>query len=158
MDTCPFWGPLVQLFWISGDVFSGFQKWVLPYGLFTPEFFLSDWEWTGNWSHWVLLTGFTSPLSICSKYQQCERAIIHFFMEGNVMYITWDATLVLHVLNSCQPALEPVTSHMHQQWWDLAQIRTGNCPDRRRMHYHCASDPTFLRFWNVLPSKKTWMP
>ena len=25
-DTCPFWGPLVPLFWISGDVFSGFQS------------------------------------------------------------------------------------------------------------------------------------
>ena len=25
-DTCPFWGPLVPLFWISGDVSSGFQS------------------------------------------------------------------------------------------------------------------------------------
>ena len=25
-DTCPFWGPLVALFWISGDVSSGFQS------------------------------------------------------------------------------------------------------------------------------------
>ena len=25
-DTCPFLGPLVPLFWISGDVFSGFQS------------------------------------------------------------------------------------------------------------------------------------
>ena len=23
---CPFWGPLVPLFWISGDIFSGFQS------------------------------------------------------------------------------------------------------------------------------------
>ena len=26
MDTCPFLGPLVPLFWISGDVSSGFQS------------------------------------------------------------------------------------------------------------------------------------
>ena len=25
-DTCPFWGPLVPLFWISGNVSSGFQS------------------------------------------------------------------------------------------------------------------------------------
>ena len=25
-DTCPFLGPLVPLFWISGDVSSGFQS------------------------------------------------------------------------------------------------------------------------------------
>ena len=25
-DTCPFWGPLVPLFWISGDISSGFQS------------------------------------------------------------------------------------------------------------------------------------
>ena len=25
-DTCPFWGQLVPLFWISGDVSSGFQS------------------------------------------------------------------------------------------------------------------------------------
>ena len=26
MDTCPFCGPLVPLFWISGDISSGFQS------------------------------------------------------------------------------------------------------------------------------------
>ena len=31
---------------------------------------------------------------------------------------------------------------MHQQRWDLARIRTGNHPDRRRTRYHYASDPT----------------
>ena len=25
-DTCPFWGPLLPLFWISGDISSGFQS------------------------------------------------------------------------------------------------------------------------------------
>ena len=30
-DTCPFLGPLVPLFWISGDVSSGFQSSGLPY-------------------------------------------------------------------------------------------------------------------------------
>ena len=26
LDTCPFVGPLIPLFWISGDVSSGFQS------------------------------------------------------------------------------------------------------------------------------------
>ena len=26
VDTCPFMGPLIPLFWISGDVSSGFQS------------------------------------------------------------------------------------------------------------------------------------
>ena len=26
MDTCPFVGPLIPLFWTSGDVFSGLQS------------------------------------------------------------------------------------------------------------------------------------
>ena len=26
MDTCPFLGPLISLFWTSGDVSSGFQS------------------------------------------------------------------------------------------------------------------------------------
>ena len=26
LDTCPFVGPLIPLFWTSGDVSSGFQK------------------------------------------------------------------------------------------------------------------------------------
>ena len=31
-DTCPFWGPLVPLFWISGDVSCRFQSQIgLPY-------------------------------------------------------------------------------------------------------------------------------
>ena len=38
-------------------------------------------------------------------------------------------------------AAQLVTSHMLQQRWDLAWIQTGNHPNRRRMHYHCASDP-----------------
>ena len=35
-DTCPFWRLLVLLFWISGDISSGFSKpeWILPYLLF----------------------------------------------------------------------------------------------------------------------------
>ena len=34
--TCSFLGPLVSLFWISGDICSGGSKpeWVLPYSLF----------------------------------------------------------------------------------------------------------------------------
>ena len=27
-DTSPFVGPLITLFWTSGDVFSGFQRWI----------------------------------------------------------------------------------------------------------------------------------
>ena len=36
VDTCPFWGPLVPLFWISGDASSGFQSQggFLAYSLF----------------------------------------------------------------------------------------------------------------------------
>ena len=36
--TCPTLGPLVPLFWISGDVSSGFQsQWVLPYPHYLGE-------------------------------------------------------------------------------------------------------------------------
>ena len=51
--TCPFLGPLVPLFWISGDVSSGFQS-------------------------------------------QSGFCLIHI-AETNVMYISWDPPLVLHI-------------------------------------------------------------
>ena len=53
--TCPILGPLVPLFWISGDVSSGFQS----------------------------QSGFCL---IC-------------IAEANVMYISWDPPLVLHIAN-----------------------------------------------------------
>ena len=38
--------------------------------------------------------------------------------------------------------------HMHQQRWDLAQIRTGNHPERRQTRYHCASVSAWTKyFW-----------
>ena len=55
--TCPILGPGVPVFWISGDVSSGFE----------------------------------SQRGFC---------LIHFFMEVNVMYISQDPPLVLHLLTS----------------------------------------------------------
>ena len=66
-DTCSFWGPLAPLFWISGDVFSGFQS-------------------------------------------QSGFCLIHFFAEVNVMYLRRDPPLLLPMLTSWQPAVQPVTS------------------------------------------------
>ena len=57
------------------------------------------------------------------------------------MYIPPDPPLVLHLLTSWQLVCSRSLPHMHVQRWDLAQIRTGNHPNRRRTRYHCASDP-----------------
>ena len=57
------------------------------------------------------------------------------------MYIPQDSPLVLDLPTSWQPACSRSLPHMHVQRWDLAQIRTCNCTNRRRMRYHCASDP-----------------
>ena len=99
-DTCPFLGPLVPLFWISGDVSSGFQ----------------------SQSGFCLIRYF-------------------FFAEANVMYIPQDSPLVLHLLTSWWPVHSRSLPHMHVQRWDLAWFRTCNHTNRRRMCYHCASDP-----------------
>ena len=57
------------------------------------------------------------------------------------MYIPQDSPLVLHLPTSWQPAHSRSLPHMHVQRWDLAQIRTCNRTNRRRMRYYCASDP-----------------
>ena len=77
------------------------------------------------WGHWYPCFGFlvTSPLGI--------------FVEANVMHISQDPPLVLHVPTSWQPARSWSLPHMHVQRWDLAWIPTGNHQDRRRTRYHC---------------------
>ena len=79
---------------------------------------------------WVLTPEWVPPYSL--------------FAEVNIMYIPWDAPLVLHVPTSWRPARSQSLPHMHVQRWDLAQIWTGNHPGRT--HYPCASNPA--RWWD----------
>ena len=51
---------------------------------------------------------------------------------------------MLHLPTSWWPARSRSLPHMHVQRWDLAQIPTCNCMNRRRTRYHCASDPAGL--------------
>ena len=56
---------------------------------------------------------------------------------------------------SWQPVRSLSLPHMHVQRWDLARIGTGNNLDRRRMPYHCSSDPALevqsYKEWHLLP-------
>ena len=92
------------------------------------------------WGHWYPCFGFlvTSPLGLKARV---GSALFAIFAEVNVMYIPQDSPLVLHLLTSWQPVHSRSLPHMHVQRWDLAQIRTCNCTNRRRTRYHCASDP-----------------
>ena len=104
VDTCPFLGPLVPLFWISGDVSSGFQS-------------------------------------------QSGFCLIGYFCIGecNIHSLRFTSGATLADLLAASTQL--VTSPLHVQRWDLAQIRTYNHTDRGRTRYHCASDPApILRF------------
>ena len=69
VDTRPFVGPMMPLFWTSGDISSGFQS-------------------------------------------QSGQIYLHF-VEVYVMYISWDSSLVLHLLTSWQPTWLPSCSHPH---------------------------------------------
>ena len=73
------------------------------------------------------------------------------FVEADVMYIPRDPCLVLHMPTSWQPACSRSLPHMHVQRWDLARIQISNRPDRRRMRYHCASDPATFMLYFMLP-------
>ena len=110
------------------------------YLLFFFSFFLKVF-WRTHvlfWGHWYPCFGFlvTSPLGFKARV---GSALFAIFAEANVMYIPQDSPLVLHLPTSCRSL-----PHMHVQRWDLAQIRTCNCTNRRRMRYHCASDPAFF--------------
>ena len=80
----------------------------------------------------LYFSGFQSQSGFC---------LIHSLAEANVMYIPRDPSLVLHVPTSWWLACSQSLPHMHVQKWDLARIRMSNRPNRRRMRYHCASDP-----------------
>ena len=60
------------------------------------------------WGHWYPCFGFlvTSPLGFKARV---GSSLITFFAEVNVMYISQDLPLVLHMLTSWQPAAQPVT-------------------------------------------------
>ena len=92
--------------------------------------------------HWYPCFGFlvTSPLGFKARV---GSALFAIFAEANVMYIPQDSPLVLHLPTSWRPAHSRSLPHMHVQRWDLAQIRTCNRTNRRRMRYHCASDPAY---------------
>ena len=95
------------------------------------------------WGHWYPCFGFlvTSPLGSKPEWVLPYSLLV----EANVMYIPQDPPLVLHMLTSWQLAHSQSLPQMHVQRWDLARIRTSNCPDRRRTRYHCASDPALTR-------------
>ena len=106
-------------------------------------FFLKKSFWRTHvlfWGHWYPCFGFLvmSPLGFKARV---GSALFAIFAEANVMYIPQDSPLVLHLPTSWQPARRRSLPHMHVQRWDLAQIRTCNCTNRRRTRYHCASDP-----------------
>ena len=67
------------------------------------------------------------------------------------MYIPQDPPLVLHMPTSWQLVCNGPLPHMHVQRWDLAQIQMGNHPDRRRMSYHCASNPAGVGLFPMMP-------
>ena len=106
------------------------------------------------WGHWYPCFGFlvTSPLSFKARV---GSALFAIFAEANVMYIPQDSPLVLHLPISWQPACSRSLPHMHVQRWDLARFQTCNCMNRRRMRYHCASDPAYLyTFLKIFARKK----
>ena len=69
---------------------------------------------------------FWISVDVSSELQtQSGFCLIHFFAEGNVMYITQDPPLVLHVPTSWQLALLPVLSpHTVASRGELARILT----------------------------------
>ena len=80
------------------------------------------------WDHWYPCFGFlvTSPLGLKA------RVGFYLFASGATCADLFGSL-------QCSWSLP----HMHVQRWDLAQIRMGNHPDRRRTRHHCASDPAF---------------
>ena len=86
--TCPFCWPLVSMFWISGDISSGFQS-------------------------------------------QSGFCLICFFAEANVMYIPQASPLVLHMLTSWWPAVQPVTSSYASAEVGLGSDSNGPSPRQK---------------------------
>ena len=62
-DTCPFLGPLVPLFWISGDVWVSKPEWVLPYSLFLQRRMLCTFPKIHLWCYTYLLAAGTHPVT-----------------------------------------------------------------------------------------------
>ena len=61
------------------------------------------------WGHWYPCFGFMVTSSLGFK-ARVGSALFAIFVEVDVMYIPQDSPLVLHMLTSCQPAAQPITS------------------------------------------------
>ena len=70
----------------------------------------------GHWYHFFSLL-MTSPLGFKSQSEVLPYFAI--FAESNVMYLSQDSPLVLHLQKSWQPARSWSLPHMHVQRWDL---------------------------------------
>ena len=106
------------------------------------------------WGHWHPCLGFlvTSPLGF--KARVCSAL---FAQSGGIRYMFPEIHFWCY---TCQPLDSQQCSrslpHMHQQRWDLAQIRTSDRSYRRRTRYHWASDSALwlVFFFNWVKIKK----
>ena len=163
----PFFGATGTLFWISGDVFSGFQSQRsmcqplasqcaashIPTCMYRCGTFF--WRTHTHVLFWGPCFGFlvTSPLGFKAR----AGCLIHI-AEANVMYVPWDPPLVLHIANLLtvsiagrRPGSYLAQGYYWHQW--------GSNPRSRDHEFYalttqpCATRPrcgTWLRFeWAI---------
>ena len=95
------------------------------------------------WGHWHPCFGFLVTSSLGFKARVGSAL---FALSGGVHYMLPDIHFWCY---TCQPLggwqRRRSLPHMHQQRWDLAQIRMNDRSYRRRTRYHCASDPALSK-------------
>ena len=108
-----------------------FEPLHITFSFFRKFFF---WQTHSHVLFWWLLLFVSKPEWVL-PYWLLQRHI-------NPMYIPWDPPLVLHLLTSWQPALQPVTSPLPSAEVGVGSESNGAITrKRRRTCYHCASDP-----------------
>ena len=97
----------------------------------------------------VPLFGFLVMSLSSGFHRQSGFCLIRFFAEASVMYITQDPPLVLHILTSLQPVLQPVTAPHASAEVGLSSDLNKQSPGQKTNVYKEYKINTLVLFFHV---------